>query len=82
MSITVYHCTLCPKNAHDGIPEFVTDVAMIEHLDTVHQAPRPYITVFREVLPSNAANISLSDVKDAEGRIVGVAVTVLRRGGV
>jgi hypothetical protein len=82
MSITIFHCSLCPKDARDGIPEFATDVAMIEHLDTVHQAPRPYCTVFREVLPSNAADISLSDVKDAEGRIVGLGVTMLRRGGV
>ena len=82
MSITIYHCTLCPRDAHDGIPEFVTDVAMIDHLDTVHQAPRPYLTVFREWLPPIDADISLSDVKDCEGRIVGLAVTVLRRGGV
>jgi hypothetical protein len=82
MSITVYHCTLCPKNAHDGIPEFATDVALIEHLDTVHQAPQPYFTVFRDLLPCKHADISLSDVKDAEGRTVGLAVTVLRRGGV
>jgi hypothetical protein len=82
MSITIFHCTLCPKYAPDGSPEFTTDVAIIEHLDTVHQAPRPYIPVFRELLPTKAADISLSDVKDAEGRTVGVAVTVLRRGGV
>ena len=82
MSITVYQCTLCPRDAHDGIPEFATDVAMIEHLDTVHQSPPPYLTVFREWLPPRAADISLSDVKDAESRIVGLAVTVLRRGGV
>jgi hypothetical protein len=82
MSITIFHCTLCPTDARDGIPEFADGAAMGEHLDTVHQAPRPYCTVFREVLDTNAADISLSDVKDAEGRTVGVAVNVLRRGGV
>jgi len=82
MSITVYHCTLCPKDAPDGIPEFADDAAMIDHFDTVHQAAQPYFTLFRELLPPKDADISLADVKDSTGRTVGVAVTVLRRGGV
>ena len=82
MSITIFHCSLCPKDARDGIPEFVDDVDMTKHLATVHQVPGPYVCLFRELRQPIDADLTVFDVKDGTGRTVGVAINVLRRGGV
>jgi hypothetical protein len=78
---TVFHCILCLPEAGGTHPEFATGDALSEHLESAHQAPKPYVMREKQRLFSLHATIIQWDVVDAAQRVVGKAETITGRGG-
>jgi hypothetical protein len=63
-------------------PEFATGTGLGEHLDTVHQAPKPHIMHQAQRIFTEHVTVTQWNIEDAQGRIVGHAQTVAKRGGI